>query len=209
MEDRYRGEKVLVFPRSLLEELGSFNGTSSEIDHYMAAILTSGNNHFHDRCLAEGDPSWKQIIAYVVFRCGDRVFSYVRGRKAGEQRLVGNRSIGIGGHVNPIDRQVSDNRTGEDLATYMEAVRREISEEVVVDEAVQPRIVALLNDDTNEVGKVHFGVIHVCDLTTPAVRKKEQQITESGFLPIAELAGPRLDELENWSRIAIEFLNTH
>ncbi|MBN2670511.1 MAG: hypothetical protein JXX29_02495, partial [Deltaproteobacteria bacterium] len=94
----------------------------------------------------------------------------------------------------------------EDMATYIEAVKREIAEEVIVDGDFTPEIVALLNDDSNEVGKVHFGIIHVCELPAHNVRKREQQITESGFVKIADLAGPRREELESWSQIAIDFI---
>ena len=206
--DKYKGEKVLVFPKALFDELGYFNGTCSDTEKYMSEILKAGNNHFHLRIDAESDPSLKQIIPYVVFKHEDEVFSYVRGKKAGETRLVGNRSIGIGGHVNPIDRQAAQgDEVSEDLATYIEAVKREIDEEVVVDGDFEPKIVALLNDDSNEVGKVHFGIIHVCELTGKNVSKREQQITESGFVKIADLAGPRREELESWSQIAIDLIN--
>ncbi len=206
--DKYKGEKVLVFPRTLFDALGYFNGTSSETEKYMNEILKAGNNHFHLRIDAESDPSLKQIIPYVIFKYNNEVFSYVRGKKAGETRLVGNRSIGIGGHVNPIDQQTAQaDDASEDMATYIEAVKREINEEVVVDGDFDPRIVALLNDDSNEVGKVHFGIIHVCELSGKHVGKREQQITESGFVRIADLAGPGRDELESWSQIAIDLLN--
>jgi len=208
MEDRYRGEKVLVFERRLLDELGSFQGTTTDVDRYLEVFLDKNNNHFHQRFQAEEDPSLKQIIPYVLFRCGDEVFSYVRGKQAGEKRLVGNRSIGIGGHVNPEDEQslLPGASSSSDISTYLEAVRREIAEEVVVDEPIEPEIVALLNDDSNAVGQVHFGVIHVCELKGRNVRKREQQITESGFVPIEDLVGPRREELESWSSIAIDQL---
>ncbi len=208
MEDKYKGEKILVFKKELFDKLGYFNGTSHNTAKYMNEILKPENNHFHLRIDAEQDTSLKQIIPYVVFKYKDSVFSYVRGKKAGEQRLVGNRSIGIGGHVNPIDRQIADSSDrSEDISTYMEAVRREISEEVIVSEEIEPEIIALLNDDSNEVGKVHFGVIHLCELKTLAVKKREQQITESGFIPIKDLMGARNDELESWSKLAIKVIS--
>ena len=207
MEDKYKGERVLVFDRALLDSLGSFQGTSTEVNKYLGPILDKSNNHFHLRIEAEKDESLKQIIPYVLFVCGDKVFSYVRGAKAGETRLVGNRSVGIGGHINPVDESLFAAAASSDMQTYLEAVRREIDEEVSVEGAYTPEIVALLNDDSNPVGRVHLGVVHVCRMSHENVVKKEQQITKAGFIPIAELKGPRREELETWSAIAVDLLS--
>lgn len=207
MEDRFRGERVLVFPRSLLDGLGAFQGVRADWRRYLEPILDRKNNRFHERFRAEEDESLKQIIPYVLFVADRTVFSYVRGKGAGEKRLVGNRSIGIGGHINPADEQLLfPAAAASDMASYLEAVRREIAEEVVVDAPAEPEIVGVLNDDSNPVGRVHFGVVHVCRVPPGSVRKREAMITESGFLPIDELAGPRREELESWSSIAIGLL---
>jgi predicted NUDIX family phosphoesterase len=208
MDDRFRGERVLVFPRATLDALGAFQGICADWRRYLEVILDKNANHFIERYRAEEDESLKQIIPYVLFVSGDAVFSYVRGKAAGEKRLVGNRSIGIGGHINPADEQLLFRASGSssDMASYLEAVRREIAEEVIVDGPFDPAIAAVLNDDSNPVGRVHFSVVHVCEVRPDAVRKREAQITDSGFLPIAELRGARRDELETWSAIAIELL---
>ena len=208
MQDKYKGERVLVFSRATLDELGSFQGISTDTSRFMDIILDKNNNRFHERYLAEDDPSLKQIIPYVMFRCGNEIFSYVRGKQAGEKRLVGNRSVGIGGHINPEDEQLLAlaPAASSDIGHYLEAVRREIAEEVIVDGEIDPVIVALINDDSNPVGQVHFGIVHLCNLDAKSVRKREQQITESGFVPIEDLAGPRREELETWSALAIDYL---
>lgn len=207
MEDRYRGERILVFDRALLDEIGSFAGTTRDVDSYLDAILDRRRNRFELRALAENDESRKQIIPYVIFRCGDEVFSYVRGKQAGESRLVGNRSIGVGGHINPRDEMLfAGAAVASDRETYLEAVRREIDEEVAVDGPFAPEIFALINDDSNAVGRVHLGVVHVCALGHKNVSKREQQITRSGFVPLTELAGPRREELESWSALCVDLL---
>ena len=211
MDDKYRGERVLVFPRATFETLGEFQGMRADWRRYQDVILDKRSNQFAERFRAEQDEAQKQIIPYVLFVAGDTVFSYVRGKGAGEKRLVGNRSVGIGGHINPTDEQLPFAAAGgaassSDMASYMEAVRREIAEEVVVDGPIDPAIVGVLNDDSNPVGRVHFGVVHVCRVAPDAVRKREQQITGAGFVPMAELRGPRREELESWSAIAIDFL---
>src|ERR671918_1658553 len=90
-------ENILVIRRSLFDELGSFQGLNFETEKYLGVILSRGNNFFLPRAQAESDPAYKQIIPYALIAFEDRVLYYVRGKKAGEQRLVAKGSIGIGG----------------------------------------------------------------------------------------------------------------
>ena len=207
MQDKYQGEQVLVFERAVLDDLGTFQGTTSDSERYLETILNKENNRFQLRYLAEEDDSLKQIIPYVLFYHQGALFSYVRGKQAGENRLIGNRSVGIGGHINPVDEMLfAGTKVATDRQTYIEAVQREIEEEVLVDEPLSPEIIGLINDDSNPVGRVHFGIVHVCRLSGETVRKKEQQITKSGFVPIEELAGSKWEELESWSQLCIDLL---
>ena len=73
------------------------------MNRYLPVILEAKNNHFMPRAKAETDPSFKQIIPYVVITDGKNILHYVRGKKAGEQRLVAKGSVGIGGHINRAD----------------------------------------------------------------------------------------------------------
>ena len=84
-------EKVLVFPRSIFEQLGVFQGFRTDVDRYLPTILEPKNNSFMPRAKAETDPNFKQIIPYVVVTDGKSILHYVRGKKAGEQRLVSQR----------------------------------------------------------------------------------------------------------------------
>src|SRR6185312_15785119 len=115
-------ENILVIKRELLDRLGSFHGLNFEPERYLEAILARGNNFFLPRSAAENDPGHKQIIPYVVIAHGERVLHYVRGKKAGEQRLVSKGSIGIGGHLNDSDEGLFT----LDKEAYLEGVRREI-----------------------------------------------------------------------------------
>jgi predicted NUDIX family phosphoesterase len=135
--------------------------------------------------------------------CGGKYLSYVRGRRAGESRLVGLRSIGIGGHINPGDDMPL---FSADLrGAYAAAVAREVAEEVCVEARHTDHVAALLNDDSTEVGRVHLGIVHLWVLETPDVTKREQMITQMGFLSPAELEQVR-DTLETWSRLCLERL---
>jgi predicted NUDIX family phosphoesterase len=126
--------------------------------------LRKENNFFVPRSAAEEDPSLKQIIPYAVFRHGGRILHYTRGAKSGEKRLVAKSSIGIGGHVND-----TDECQHFDQATYHNAVRREIGEELRLGGGFSERAVALINDDSSEVGRVHLGIVHIVDLENDTV----------------------------------------
>ncbi len=195
-------ENILVIKRSLLDQLGSFQGLQFEPEKYLKAILSRGNNFFIPRSRAENDPAHKQIIPYALIGHGEKVLHYVRGKKAGEQRLVAKGSIGIGGHMNDKDESLF----AWDEAAYRAGVEREVNEEINIESAFEDRIVALLNDDTTEVGQVHLGIVHVFNLNEPKVTKREAMITNLAFLGKEELMARR-DALESWSQLCLDSLD--
>jgi predicted NUDIX family phosphoesterase len=195
-------ENVLVFPRSLFERLGVFQGFSADIDRYLPTILDKRNNSFQPRTRAETDPTFKQIIPYVVVTDGKSVLHYVRGKKAGEQRLVAKGSIGIGGHINDKDHSLF----AVGLQAFQEAVKREVCEELAVQDEFDAKPVGLINDDSTEVGRVHFGVVHVLFRTPDKVKKNEQVITQVEFVPIEELKARR-EQMESWSQLCLDNLD--
>lgn len=200
---KYAGEQVLVVKRSLLEEIGAFEGIRTEgLEDSVARLLDAESHFFIDRAGAEEDPSHKQIIPYCIFRCGDRILHYTRGKAGGESRLHAKISVGVGGHVNPID--MDGGKTG--AATYHAAVTREIEEELDLPHEHEHRIIALLNDDSNPVGQVHLGIVHLIDLKSDAVSSREDALTDLGFTPLAELNGPMFERLETWSQFCIRHL---
>ena len=198
----YPGENVLVIRRNLFDQLGSFQGLNFEPEKYLNLLLSRGNNFFFPRAQAENDPAYKQIISYVLLAFQDRVLYYVRGKKAGEQRLVAKGSIGIGGHMNESDESLF--AWGEQA--YRAGVEREVNEEIKIDTPFQDRIVALLNDDTTEVGRVHLGIVHIFHLAEQKVEKREAMITNLAFLTRAELMARR-ESLETWSQICLDSLD--
>ncbi len=195
-------ENVLVVRRSLFDELGAFHGLNFEPQRYLDAMLARGNNFFMPRAQAENDPTHKQIIPYALIVHGDRVLHYVRGKKAGEQRLVSKGSIGIGGHMNDTDESLF----AWDEQAYRAGVEREVNEEIAIGSSFEDRVVALLNDDSTEVGRVHLGVVHVFRLAEPNVQKREAMITNLSFLTRDELLARR-DSLETWSQICVDALD--
>lgn len=199
MSRKYPDEKVLVIRRELFDELGSFHGFKREAGEYLPAMLSPGNNFFLERDLAEEDPGFKQIIPYAVFHHEGRFLHYVRGGKSGEKRLALKGSIGIGGHINAEDEEAAS----LEKDTYMTGVEREVAEELDLGAAFTQNIVGLLNDDSNPVGQVHLGVVHLFDLDSTEVASNEHSITELAFLTPSELHD-RIEQLETWSRICLE-----
>jgi predicted NUDIX family phosphoesterase len=196
-------ENVLVFPRSLFERLGVFQGFNANVNHYLPVMLERENNSFQPRARAENDPNYKQIIPYVVITDGKSILHYVRGKKAGEQRLVAKGSIGIGGHINDEDATLFHSSAGFGLKDFEEAVKREVCEELAITGPFNARPVGLINDDSTEVGRVHLGIVHVMLCQPGDVKKNEQVITQVEFVPIEELKARR-DQMETWSQFCLD-----
>ena len=199
-------EQVLVVERKVLEQVGLFHGLTTDVQRYLSVLFDPSVLRFMPRPQAEKDPSYKQLIPYVIMSCDGKYLTYVRGRRAGETRLIGNRSIGIGGHINPIDNEIPLFDT-DYRELYNNAVEREVAEEVSIDTGHKNSIVALLNDDTTEVGSVHLGVVHHWLLDSSAVTKREQMITKMEFMTPAELHNVR-DSMETWSQFSLDYLTS-
>jgi len=199
---RYPDENVLVIPRSLFNELGAFEGISLEPDRYLPNMLDPRNNSFLARDLAEEDPSFKQIIPYAIFCHEDRFLHYTRGAKGGEKRLAAKGSIGIGGHVNDTDQD----QHSLDAEAYHRGFEREINEELHISGTYRHEIVGLINDESNPVGQVHLGVVHLVSLSNGEVRAAEDQLQQLEFLTLAELSARR-EQLETWSQLCVDGLS--
>jgi len=198
---KYADENVLVVPRELFDRLGAFEGITFETERYLPHLLDPVNNYFLNRDLAEDDPSHKQIIPYAIFRHGERYLHYVRGGGGGEKRLVAKGSIGVGGHINDTDHASSS----LDKDTYTTGVEREIEEELNLTGGHTQEIVGLINDDSNDVGRVHLGVVHLFELESDEISAAEDNLTELRFLTLDELLVLR-DRLETWSQICLDGL---
>ncbi|MFK7851048.1 MAG: NUDIX domain-containing protein [Akkermansiaceae bacterium] len=200
---KYAGEEVLVVKRSLLEEVGIFDGFRADgVDDALAEFLMEGNHFFLDRGDAEEDPSHKQLIPYCIFKCGDRVLHYTRGKAGGENRLHAKLSVGVGGHINPVD--MGEGRKG--AAAYYAAVSREIDEELEIDSDYTMRVIGLLNDDSNPVGQVHLGVVHLVELEGEKISSREDALTDLSWATLEELNGALFERLETWSQACVGYL---
>ena len=190
-------ERVLVVPGSELDRLGRFQGFHSEAEPYLRALLVPELMQYRPRSEVENNPSFKQIIPYIVLRSGDAVFCYKRGTSQGEARLHRLRSLGVGGHV-----AESDAEGQRGYGAYDMAMKRELDEEVAIESPGRMCLVGLINDDSTLVGSVHLGVVHLLELERPSVRPREDGIAESEFVSLSDL-DQIAREFETWSQICI------
>ena len=195
-----REERVLCFERKLFEELGVFQGLSLAIEKYLPVVTSSSNTLYLNRSDAEQDKRYKQLIPYVLIICHGRILRYRRGRGGQETRLHGLYSVGIGGHISEEDHGLFSSGLG-----YQEGMRRELMEEVAIDE-VKETAVAVINDDSTDVGYVHFGVVHVLPVANENVAGRRSGIVAPEFIPIVE-AVKDPSGYESWSRFCLEHLN--
>jgi predicted NUDIX family phosphoesterase len=208
-----QNEQVLVVRAEDLEPfLPHFKGGLLTQDGILADALTDllGGNaaFFMDRARAEQDARFKQLIPYTVLsrRPGARVyFGYQRTKKAGDRRLHTMLSLGVGGHINPADGEGG-------FATYENAFLRELDEELSFTSQAkrsacqyqEPQ--ALIYDPSNEVGRVHLGVIHMIRLDDDVlVTPHDPALAEGQWFTPGGLRS-RYVEFENWSRMVIDSL---
>ena len=197
-------EHVLVVPTQLFHEIGHVQGFTENVQPYLDILLDTDNTSYRPRNAMEEDPSFKQLIPYVIFRYRTdagktQLFQYTRGGGQGESRLHQKRSIGIGGHISSVDA------VRKDADPYQQGMQREMDEEVQVDTAYDMTCLGLINDDETEVGRVHLGIVHICDVAEPRVTPRESEILESGFRPVSELLED-MDGFETWSSICLQAL---
>ena len=191
-------ERVLCFPRKLLEEVGAFQGLSMEVDKYLPVVTSWKQLVYLNRSEAELDKRYKQLIPYVLLICNGKILRYRRGKGGQETRLHGLYSVGIGGHISEQDSFFSN-------VGYHDGMQREIKEEVAVEE-VNESTVAVINDDSTEVGEVHFGVVHVMHVANENVVGHRSGIVSPEFIPIPE-AVKNSSGYESWSRLCLENLD--
>ena len=200
-------EQILCFKREILRAYPAKTFYDESLWHQLLARLEP-----KARSAAEHDYDTKQLVVYVLINHGETFLSYQRTPKTTETRLKALYSIGIGGHVN-VDDQIQLTLFGANEAVWkdfvLNAVRREVSEEVQIEwaNAQEPRLICFVNDDSNDVGKVHFGVVFVMKVAKPTVAiRGERGIGKLSFRSLPELVAMR-DTMETWSQLLIDFLS--
>lgn len=190
-------EKILVVSRKKLFEDIFFEGFEREkITYYLERI--GKYSIFMKRFLVENDPNYKQIIPYLIIKFKNKYFMFQRFPVGVEDRLFHKYSVGIGGHINE-----KDVKKNEDLINS--GLEREFGEELIYNEKLNYKIVGLINDDFDEVGKVHFGIVYLIEIETPEIRVREYSKMEGRLVDKEDLLKYK-DKMERWSRILIDNL---
>ena len=191
-------ERVLVLPRAAVPGGCDFHGVRVAEDHDLRdlRLAIARNGDYLDRSAAEMDPTHKQLIPYVVVRDAARIFLMQRTDAGGDARLHGKASIGVGGHLNPVD-------DGDD--PLMAGLGREWNEELITDWQPDFRLIGLLNDDTNPVGAVHLGVVFSVEADGRPIDVREHEKLAGGFADGKEVA-TAWERLETWSQLVAEAL---
>lgn len=184
-------------PTEKFHETGYFEGFKSDVSQ-LTELLKPENMMFKPRSEMETDPTYKQLIPYVIFKWQGMLFQYRRGGGQGESRLHSKYSLGIGGHIS----QQDDTVEADPLTA---GAFREISEEVEIHGKWNLSAIGLVNDDSTEVGKVHLGVVLGCELSLPAVKAREEGIEDAKFIR-AGLLADRMEEFETWSQLCFKSL---
>ncbi len=186
-------ERVLVVPRDRLVAGHGWKGVRGPgVEDSLAVIAEAGR--FELRDAMEHDPRFKQIIPYLVLRDRGRYFLMRRTRAGGDARLHDRYSIGIGGHLNPGDR---------DLAG---GLAREWSEELDAAFVPEFRLLGLLNDDSTDVGRVHLGVVYLAEADGRRVAVRETAKLEGRFATPSDVADV-YDRMESWSQLVFDVVS--
>lgn len=193
-------ERVIVVPTATLRASGPAPGFDPDPARLTSIALKPGVARAMPRSLAEADPRYKQLVAYVVLRCQGQIFHYLRSAHVGEARLAGRRSLGVGGHVN-----ATDWKAGAGWEGLARGLARELDEEVELTTRPTIQYVGFIDDDQEPVSRVHLGVVALAELASPRVRLRDATLRDGRFDDPAAIFARR-DEFEGWSQLCLSWL---
>ncbi len=202
LENSSSDELVLCVPaEELYAGVGKWRGLRKDSPEIWRPLARK--SIFRPRSQLESDPRYKQLISYTMFVADKRIFVMKRLDTQGEKRLHGLLSIGVGGHMNPVPnmpwpsrRRISDLKTIVGLNTV-----REIREEVSLAGNPSVGILGFLNDDENEVGQVHLGVVSIVRLPSPLLAVRENDKMQGAWVELSKIH--LLGEFETWSWLVL------
>jgi predicted NUDIX family phosphoesterase len=200
-------EKVMVIKRNALKDVGLFQGvTKTNFAPYLRRIQR--DCYFIPRYVAEESPVWKQIVVYCVVQHADQVLVFQRrGHGEAANGLEDRYSIGVGGHVGLEDVNKAKQ---QGIDVFLTAAKREMAEELDYSAPVHGlnfQMIGLLNDDTNPIGQLHFGIVFLVALSDGLsemnVKMQGELKDNSGFFSSISSLVPVQDRMENWSSMIL------
>jgi predicted NUDIX family phosphoesterase len=196
LKQKYGNESVLVIPA---EDLPS-NLTEGFIkENEELSDVISEKTGYMFRYLVEYNTDFRQPIPYILIKHEDKYFATQRLSGSGESRLHGKISLGVGGHVNPVD----DDPNTKDTLFY--ALQRELDEELIVEDDHSIIKEGYINDNSNEVSRDHLAVVYTVFTQSDKVSVRETDKLKGRFYTIAELK-ENYDNLESWSQLVLDNL---
>lgn len=189
-------EHVLCVRRDDIFPEGAWHGFVGEDLDRAQSVIREGS-FFMPRSQVEEDPTYQQIIPYVVFRHASRYLLTRRLKASSEKRLRQLYSLGVGGHINPGDLDQGD--------PVQDGLRREFAEECVYAGGYSSRLLGLLNDESSPVSKVHLGVVFLLDGDSDQISIREVDKLSGELLTLEEMRIYYL-EMESWSQMVYDRL---
>ena len=188
-------EKVLVVPRESLFKDGTVSGFQPTQDFGKYVEIIRENKQFLSRSQVEEDPSFKQIIPYLIFSHQSTYFLMQRKDSASESRLKNKYTLGIGGHIREEDI------TGCDILGWS---AREFDEEVDYLGAYSIIPLGIINDESNTVGQVHTGFAFLLKGNCPNISVRSE-LKDGRLLPLKNCQ-KFYESMESWSQFIFDFL---
>jgi predicted NUDIX family phosphoesterase len=189
-------ERILCLPADHVGRVANFEGFLPADHDAVQRLLDPRELTFRRRRDVEDDPSFKQLIPYVVLTCREQVFHYRRGAQGTETRLRALRSLGIGGHISEADAAGAGD-------PYANGLARELAEEVTHAAILSRTLLGFIYDPTTPVGAVHLGVAHRYELVEPQAAAREDALADAGWMTLTAAQAMAV-EFETWSRWLLE-----
>lgn len=193
--------EIMVVKRDVLFSQRSFYDFVEPGEFDFETMILS-NYEWMEQRIAESNHSFKQPIGYAIIcnPLAKKVFVYQRSSKDehyAEKKLQGKYSCGVGGHIEKLDMAATNPISASTL--------REIAEEVDITTSGNLKIIGYINDDLDDVGKVHFGILYLLETNMEIIKPKDPEIKNGRLIHLNELEqicnNPNYP-VESWTRIA-------
>ena len=195
-------EQIVVVNTKNLFLSDSWQGLKTTDLQAIISIIQE-KKEFLPRGLAETNLNYKQIIPYVIFKFKDEhnqknkdlYFLMQRKETASESRLANNYSLGIGGHLREKDLK---------SASVFDWAQREFNEEINYTDPFTIELLGIINDDSNEVGQVHLGLVMIITGSTKNISIKSE--LKHGNLLTLDECTTYYQQMETWTQIVFNLL---